>query len=83
LLEAIVEVTKVIIPVSICLVCATLFKIVKVVAESIVIVVAGLVCVLCLRLVEIVKVVCVFLCWLYCDSVGLGLEWEFGVGGLL
>jgi hypothetical protein len=80
LLEAIVKVTKVIIFVSICLVCATFFKIVKVVTESIIVVV-GLVVVLCLRLVEIVKVVCVFLCW--CDSVGLGMEWEIGLGGLL
>jgi len=80
-LEAIVKVAKVIILVPICLICAAFFKIVKVVTESIVVIV-GLVCVFCLRLVEIIKVVCVFLCWLMRGSVGLGLEWEFGVGGL-
>ena len=82
MLEAIVKVTKVIILVSFCLVCATFFKIIKVVTESIIVIV-GLVVVLCLRLVEVVKVVCVFLCLLYGGSVGLGLEWEFGWGGLL
>jgi hypothetical protein len=75
-LEAVVKVTKVIILISICLICATFFKVVKVVTESIIIVV-GMMVVLCLWLVEIVKVVCVFLCWLYDGSVGLGLEGEF------
>jgi hypothetical protein len=81
LLEAIVKVTKIIIFIAISLICAPFFKVVKVVTESIVFIV-GLVGVLCLRLIYIFKVVCVFLRWLFGDSVGLGLKWEFGLGGL-
>jgi fatty acid desaturase len=81
LLEAIVKVTKIIILISICLICAPFFKVVKIVTESIIFIV-GLVGVLCLQLVYIFKVVCVFLCWLFGGNVDLGLKWEFGLGGL-
>jgi hypothetical protein len=82
LLEAIVKVTEIVILISICLICASFFKIVKVVTESIIVIVC-LVGVLCLRLVYIFfKVVCVFLCWLFGGSVGLGLKWEVELGGL-